>query len=296
MNQLSQDREHCLQKDLDVIQRKVFDLPYAAQSEKQKLDIYLPQTGQKPYPLIIHFHGGAFLVGSKRDIHLRPMLRALKHGFALASVGYRFSSEARFPALIYDAKAAVRFLRGKAQEYHLDENRFAVWGPSAGGYLAAMLGATNEMSAFEDLSMGNESFSSDVQAVVNWCGPAGDFCRMDQQITENGLGAADHDLANSPESLLLGGAIQNRRELSRLAAPITHIQKKCPPFYIVHGREDAIVSYQQSEDLARRIQEVAGEGKATCRIVDSRGHHGEAWFESEEETDAVFRFLNTALN
>ena len=284
------------QEIVDGIERKWLDLPYASQSGTQALDVYLPRKTDSPPPLLIHFHGGAFRFGTRRDTWLRAMLRAVEEGYALASVSYRLSGEARFPALVYDAKAAVRYLRANAGRFGVDGSRFAAWGPSAGGYLAAMLGATNGMAAFENPEMGYAETSSDVQAVVNWCGPAGDFCRMDEQIRANGVGTADHDHPLSPESRLLGHAIQEVRELSRLAAPLTHVRADIPPFLIHHGRLDAVVPWQQSRDLAQTISAVAGADRVVLRIIEGKGHHGEPWFDEEWVTDEVFAFLEKVFD
>ncbi len=278
--------------ELDAIRHKQLDVAYAKQSGSQMLDLYYPDGASGPYPLIIHFHGGAFLFGTRRDDNLRPMLRALKRGYALASVEYRLSGEARFPALVYDCKAAIRFLRANASRLHLDPWRFAAWGPSAGGYLAAMMGTTCGNPAFEDLTMGWAEASSDVQAVIDWCGPAGDFCLMDSQIRQNGFGAADHDDPLSPESRLLGHAIQEVRELSRLAAPVSHVHPGVPPFLIHHGEADETVPVQQSEALARRIRETAGADRVILRTFAGKGHHGQPWYDAEALTDEIFDFLD----
>lgn len=279
---------------LAAIPKKHLDIAYASQSPNQILDLCLPE-GPGPFPLIVHFHGGAFALGTKRDANLAPMLRGIARGYAVASVEYRMSGEARFPALVYDAKAAIRFLRANAEKYRLDPARFAAWGPSAGGYIAAMLGATNSNPSFEDLAMGNAHASSEVQAVVDWCGPAGDFCRMDGEIRENGVGVADHDDPNSPESRILGCAIQKVRELSRLAAPCTHVGKDAPPFLIHHGEADPVVPVQQSRTLAAAIAAQAGPERVRLVTFPGRGHHGEPWFDEPAMSDAVFDFLDGAL-
>ena len=280
---------------LEKIARKCLDLPYAAQSVSQKLDLYYPETGGGPFPLVVHVHGGAFMFGTKRDCNLKPMLRVLERGYALASVEYRLSGEARFPAPVYDCKAAIRFLRANAARYRLDAARIGIWGPSAGGYLAAMVGATNHSPAFEDLSMGNAWESSAVQAVVDWCGPCGDFTHMDRQIRENGIGDDDHDDPCSPESRLLGHAIQQVRELSRLAAPVTHVSRQCLPFLIHHGEADPIVPVQQSLCLAAAVRAAAGEGNVTLRTFPGRGHHGQPWYEEPALTKEVLDFLDIYL-
>ncbi len=143
-----------------------------------------------------------------------PMLEGLKRHYAVVAVNYRLSWEATFPALVHDVKAAVRWIRANAQRYHLDPDRIAAWGGSAGAYLAAMLGTSAGVSELEDPSLGNPEQPSHVQAVVAWFGPT-DFLKMDEQLTERGLpppAGTEHNGANSPESLLLGS--RSRKFLS----------------------------------------------------------------------------------
>jgi acetyl esterase/lipase len=151
------------------------DLAYSSVSANDKLDLYLPKEGRAPYPTIVYFHGGAFAFGEKDDSSLEPMLRGLKKGYAIASVQYRLSGEARFPAMIEDGKTALRYLHAKAAEYGLDEKRFALWGPSSGGYLVAMLALTEGNPAFEDRTLGCPEGSEEVSAVIDWCGPVSGF-------------------------------------------------------------------------------------------------------------------------
>lgn len=148
------------------IKTKYLDLAYASESPAQKLDIYLPNEGVGPFPVIISIHGGAFKFGDKADGQLTPMLEGLKHGYAVVGVNYRLSGEALYPAQINDIKAAIRFLRANASEYNLDKEKFATWGGSAGGNLAAMAGTSGDVKELEDLSLGNAGESSRVQAVV----------------------------------------------------------------------------------------------------------------------------------
>jgi len=280
------------QATLDAIKHKFLDVAYCEASPAQVLDIYLPES-QGPYPVIVHFHGGAFMFGTQRDINLSPMLRGLDKGFALISVSYRMSGEARFPAMIWDAKAAIRFIRANAKQYNLDTEKIGVWGPSAGGYIVSLLGATNDEPAFEDLDMGNATFSSAVQAVVDWCGPSGNFLEMDPAIIANGFGEADHNDPNSPESRFMGAPITSIPELVKLATPSTHLKKNVPAFMIHHGEADPIVPVQQSLSFAHAI--TAAHGQVTLETFSGKGHHGQAWYEEEVMSDKVFKFFQETL-
>jgi acetyl esterase/lipase len=159
--------------------------------------------------VIVSIHGGAFMFGDKGDEQVLPMLEGLKRGYAVVSINYRMSSEAIFPALVQDMKAAIRWIRLNAGGWGFDPGKIAAWGGSAGGYQAAMAGVSYGVQELEDLSLGNPGESSRVQAVVDWFGPT-DFLKMDAQLIESGFVSSSenaHNRAGSPESLLLGAQI-----------------------------------------------------------------------------------------
>jgi len=210
---------------------------------RQKLDLYLPPASG-PLPLVVFIHGGAFKMGDKAD---RPPLELVAAGYAVAAINYRLSQHALFPAQIEDCKAAVRWLRAHAPEYGLDSDRFAAYGPSAGGHLAAMLGTSGHVSAFD---VGEHlDVASRVQAVIDFFGPT-DFLQMDAHRLPDGM---LHDPPDSPESLLVGGAIQERPERVARANPVTYVTADAPPFLIVHGDRDPLVPHHQSVLLAEAL-------------------------------------------
>ncbi len=193
----------------ESIKNKELNISYAKVSPAQQLDIYWPEEGKGPFPVILSIHGGAFMGGDKGDIQLRPMLTALSHGYAVVSMNYRLSWEAVFPALVHDVKAAIRWIKANAEVYRFRSEKIACWGGSAGGYLALMAGLTAGVSRLEDLTLGNPEQSCHVQAVVDWFGPT-DFLKMDEQLSESGMAPSldnRHCGPNSPESLLLGKTI-----------------------------------------------------------------------------------------
>jgi acetyl esterase/lipase/cyclophilin family peptidyl-prolyl cis-trans isomerase/catechol 2,3-dioxygenase-like lactoylglutathione lyase family enzyme len=203
---------------------------------RQKLDLYVPKNG-RDLPLIVNIHGGAFKMGSKED---GVPLDYLGQGYAVASLDYRLSGDAIWPAQIEDCKAAVRWLRANAGKFGLDPGRFAAWGASAGGHLAAMLGTAGGVKDFEVGE--NLGVSSRVQAVVDYFGPT-DFLQMDAHRLPNGQ---VHDPADSPESELIGGALQANKDKAARANPITYVTRDAPPFLICHGDADPLVPYHQS--------------------------------------------------
>jgi acetyl esterase/lipase len=280
----------------DHVKRKFLAISYAGLSPAQKLDIYLPDEGAGPFPVIVYIHGGAFMGGDKADVQVLPSLEGLKRGYAVVSINYRLSGEARFPALVHDAKAAIRWIRANAQIYHFDRSRIAAWGGSAGAYLALMLGTSAGVDRLEDLNMGNPDQPSTVQAVVSWFGPS-DFLKMDEQLEESGLRplpGTEHSGANSPESLLLGHKITEIPEQVRAANPLTYIQPKAPPFLIQHGTRDAVVPVQQSIALAAKLRAVLGNRMVTLQLIEG-AEHGDPRFETPENVDKVLDFLDKHL-
>jgi acetyl esterase/lipase len=277
----------------DHVKRRFLDIPYADLSPAQELDVYLPDEGKGPFPVIVSIHGGAFMSWDKADSQVLPMLEGLKRGYAVVAVNYRLSWEAIFPAQVHDVKAAVRWIRANARRYHLDPDRIAAWGGSAGGYLASMLGVSAGVRELEDLSLGNPEQPSHVQAVVAWYGPT-DFLKMDGQLAERGLEpepGTEHSGANSPESLLLGEQITRVPELVRAANPETYITPAAPPFFLQHGTLDDVVPVQMSINLAAKLERVLGEDRVQLGLVEGAGHR-DPQFETPDNVRKVLGFLD----
>jgi acetyl esterase/lipase len=244
--------------------RKFIDIEYArAGTHRLLLDLFLQDDGG-PYPLIIWIHGGAFRAGSKEN---NRAMRMVSRGYAVASINYRLSQVAIFPALVHDAKAAVRWLRAHAESYHLDPQRFGVWGGSAGGYLAAMVGIVQDIPELEG-NLGYNDISSRVQAVCDWYGPS-DFLHMNDVP-----GTMDHDAPDSPESQLIGAPIQQHPDLVARTNPITYITKEkaldLPSFLIMHGGDDRTVIPGQSQLLYDALTAVGAD--VSLVILEGLGH------------------------
>ncbi|MGM9615795.1 MAG: alpha/beta hydrolase fold domain-containing protein [Oscillospiraceae bacterium] len=279
------------QEILDGIREKYLDIPYCGASESQKLDLYLPnERDGKPMPVIVHFHGGAFMICSKRDDSVEPMLRGLDRGYAVVSAEYRKSGEARYPAMVYDAKAVIRWVRANAEKYHLDTEHIAVWGPSSGGWLSSYVAVTNDNPAFEDLSMGNAAYSSRVHACVDWCGPCAGFLAMDEAFKKSGTGIPDHDGAMSPESQFLGAPITSVPELVQLASPIAHVHAETVPFLILHGSGDQVVPVEQSKAFYDALTQAGAD--ARLHIAEGKPHHGDPWYHEAWVSELCLDFLD----
>jgi acetyl esterase/lipase len=247
---------------------------------RQKLDLYLPPASG-PLPLVVFIHGGAFRVGDKAD---RPPIELVAAGYAVAAINYRLSQHALFPAQIEDCKAAVRWLRDRADTYGIDQDRFAAYGPSAGGHLAAMLGTTGHVRTFD---VGEHlDVSSRVQAVVDLFGPT-DFLQMDAHRLPDGM---VHDAADSPESQLIGGPIQEHPDRVARANPVTYVAADAPPFLIVHGDRDPLVPHHQSELLAAALTKA---GDSVIFYTVKGGGHGR--FDDPKVPELVMDFLRKNL-
>jgi acetyl esterase/lipase len=271
------------------------DLPYEAVASSPKMDLYLP-TGAGPFPTWISIHGGAFRFGDKGMVDRQLGEALLNAGYAIASIDYRLSGEATFPAALQDAKAAVRFLRANAAKYKLDPNRFVAFGFSAGGNLAAMLGVTGDRNEFDDSKLGNPGVSSRVQAVVDWFGPT-DFSQMDTQAREQGCDASGqhHSDADSPESLYLGKAVSAAPELVKTANPITYVKKGLPPFLIQNGAQDCTVPVKQSKMLADALSAAGADVHYDMLPNVGHGDRGTAVFQSPENLQRLLLFLKSKL-
>ena len=250
--------------------------------EAHLMDLYIPDRAKKPMPVILWLHGGAWLMGTKEDT---PALFFMKSGYAVASINYRYSTEAIFPAQIEDAKAAVRWLRANAEKYHFDTNRIVAFGNSAGGQLAALLGTTGDIKPLEG-NLGNPDQSSKVQAVVDWCGPT-DFIGIEEQgDAKNQLRLTD---PKGPVAKLFGGLPSKKRELAAAASPLTFVTKDDPPFLIMHGDHDTVVPIKQSSDFYEVLK--ATHLPVIYHVVKNGGHN----FFSPENLQIVENWLKNTL-
>jgi acetyl esterase/lipase len=225
--------------------------------ERNHLDLYLPDKAEGRLPLVCWIHGGGWSAGSKDDC---PAAYLAAKGYAVASINYRLSQHAIFPAQIEDCKAAIRWLRANAAKHHIDPDRVGVWGSSAGGHLVAMLGTTGHVKELEGQG-GNLDQSSRVQCVVDWFGPT-DIATM----------GGSHDSPTSAEAKLLGGPVQEKKEQARKASPLFYVDQDSAPFLIMHGDQDKSVPIQQSDALAAALKKAGVE--ATFVVVKGNGHGG----------------------
>ncbi|MEM9281021.1 MAG: alpha/beta hydrolase fold domain-containing protein [Verrucomicrobiota bacterium] len=270
----------------EVDAKKHLNLSYADNDNpRQTVDLYLPTnaTADEPLPLVCWIHGGGWRGGTKDNA--RRVLPFLESGnYAVASIGYRLTDEAQWPSQIQDCKAAIRFLKAKADKFGIDPDRIAVWGSSAGGHLVAMLGVANDIENFDAGKYPDYGTTSEVTCVVDYFGPT-ELLAMNEQGSK-----MDHDAANSPEGLLVGGAIQENQETAKDASPLSHVTSDDKPFLIVHGTEDPLVPHQQSVEFEEALEEV---GVAATFVSVDGGAHGGGF--PPETTDIVKEFIDWHL-
>jgi acetyl esterase/lipase len=243
--------------------KRIADLEYAKVGDKKLLlDLYLPEKADGPLPVIVGIYGGAWMAGSKEQAQ---GIRLAGRGYAVATFNYRLSGVATFPAQIEDCKAAVRWLRANAKKYNLDPDRIGAIGHSAGGHLASLLGASAGVQEFDKGD--NLDFSSKVHAVCAMSGPT-DFLQMDGHAPKGA--SLKHNPANSPESRLIGGAIQENKDKVAKANPITYVGRDSPPFLLIHGEADPVVPAHQSELLNDALKKAGVDVR--LHLVKGGGH------------------------
>ncbi|HKQ79690.1 MAG TPA: alpha/beta hydrolase [Blastocatellia bacterium] len=259
------------------------NVPYNNDADpRHMLDLYLPTNENGKLPLVIFVHGGGWISNDKyadMGYMKKTVAEIVSSGFALASIDYRLATQAVFPALIQDCNRAASFLYDNANKYGLDRTRFAVMGFSAGGHLASLMGLSknNNVAAFF-MPTTTKSFS--FKAVVDFYGPS------ELVLLKNS------DDPKSPEAILIGAAPLTRPDLAKVASPVTYVDKNDPPFLIIHGEKDDIVSNKQSKLLHAWLDLVGVQSELI--IVKDAPHFG-AMYDVDEIRNKVIGFLKKQL-
>lgn len=258
------------------------DVIYATVGGKAlALDLYLPANVKSP-PLIVWVHGGAWRVGDKTQ-YPKPLV---EQGFALASLDFRQSTEARFPAMVHDIKAAIRFLRAKSADYGYRTERIAISGASSGGHLAALVGLTNGNKELEGTLGDHLNQSSSVQAIVSYFG-ASNLTSIIAQSTPFGLNVRRPAL-----DLLLGDQPDKVPALAQLASPVLHVNKSSPPLLMLHGDQDPQMPVNQSLELEGAYKKLGLD--VTLDIVYGAGHAGKEFY-APEHLQRTTQFLKRTV-
>lgn len=262
------------------------NIPYANDTlKKHLLDIYLPPDAKVNTPVIVWVHGGGWMVNDKyADMsYMKGTVKMfIEKGYALASIDYRHSTTAIFPAQIQDCNQAIQFLYDHAATYKLDKNKIALIGFSAGGHLASLLALSNNHD-IPDFYANKKKPNFHIKAVFDFYGPSNLLLFFNN---------SDPSDIKNPIAILLGASPLVRPDISNHASPFTYVDKNDPPFFIVHGEKDQDVPRAQSYllksylDLARVKNEIT--------IVKDAPHYGDM-FDSDDIRTALFKFLEQSM-
>ncbi len=263
------------------------NVSYSSVSSTCKLDVFLPATGDGPFPVVIWIHGGAFKMGSKSNPQSKTALN--NAGFAVVSIDYRLSSEAIWPAQLNDLKACVKFLKTNATTYSLNPNKIASWGASAGAHLSLMMGAALASDP-----------ATRIQATVSWFPPM-HFYYQDEDMVLSGTSrctGANGD-ANSPESALIGAQVSTHKALCDAASPISfvdtmNVTTPLPNFLLMHGGKDCNIGANQSVRFNNAVKTRFGDAKSQY-IFLANGTHGGGDFTLTSTETTVINFLKAQL-
>lgn len=262
--------------------RDLKDITYATVDGKALgVDLHLP-AGAKSPPLVVYLHGGAWQSGTKAQY---PAF-LVERGFAVASLDFRSTNEAPFPANVHDVKAGIRFLRAKARDYGYRTDRIAIVGASSGGHLAALVGVTNGNAELEGAEGDHRDQSSNVQAIVSYFG-ASNLTTILAQSTPWGVQIREPALQK-----LFGGTAQQKPELARLASPVFHVDRRDPPLFLLHGDQDNQMPINQMHELDGAY--AAAGLKAETLVLHGVGHDSAPFFQGEP-ADRVAAFLKRVL-
>jgi acetyl esterase/lipase len=277
--------EPVLNRSAPVELEEVRDIDYVGDGNpRHRLHLYLPadRDRTRPLPIVCYIHGGGWRSGEMEPANLvRDLAETGRYG--AATISYRLSGEAIWPAQLHDCKAAIRWLHANAARHGLDPDRIGVWGISAGGHLATMLGVTQGEAPLEGDLGAHRDMPSRVACVVDWYGPT-DLLAMDSQ--GSGLQSTASD---SLPSLLVGGPLNERVAAGRSASPITYASADDTPLLLVHGTRDPLVPFEQSVEMFHAM--TACGGTAALVAVQGAGHGGLG----DRVTELCHQFIDSRL-
>ncbi len=258
------------------------DIEFAVvNNQSLKLDLYQPKK-PKGSPLVVWIHGGGWRKGTKERCYIDWLP---EHGYTVASISYRYSSVAKFPAQIHDCKGAVRWLRANAEKYGYNPNKIFVAGSSAGGHLTALMATTSENKELEGAVGGNLKFSSVIQGAVVYYGATDFILRSKTQPSRaNAKGSVVYDL--------LGGGAHEKIKAAKLASACYHVSKNDAPLLIFHGSKDKTVLIDQSEAIKAKYNKAGL--SIRFHIVEGAGHGGNIFY-SGINASHLIKFLNSQI-
>ena len=293
------------QIDPSQFKRHWLDVSYASDDPRQAVDIWLPNEGEGPFPLIIFVHGGGWVSGDKRENTMPGIFKFPSQGYALACVEYRLVPDVRWPEPLEDVRAAIRFLRAHAAEYNLKTDKIALMGNSAGGHLSCMVSALAGRPFMNGRRYGNLDQSDAVQCLIAVYPPTDlyqcDLCdrstKEDQLMASGGLAArgdtGEKGMSN-PQNQLMGVSCFDNPEVAATGSPIKYVNENFPKAYFLHGIKDHIVPYTQSVSMARMVNEKCGTGHAKLELFPD-ATHGDPSMKTDEVMNRILDFIDEVL-
>lgn len=272
-------------------ERKFIDLVYDDLSDSQKLDLYLPEGGEEPFPLVVFIHGGGWFECDKADGQEKAWLKLLDAGYAVASLNYRLSGEAPHPAGIIDCKTAIRYLCAHAEEFHIDKTKIATAGGSSGGHYSLMVAMTTDNPEFEDLERGYAEESFQVTCAVAWY-PAADISAIWRDANNSGWDGFGANFALQNIERYMGKKIlDDTDEDMQKASPIHYISETTCPLLLQHGDIDELCPLEQTESFYKKAKSVMPEGTVEMDVL--RGaNHADTAFETDANMERIRVFLD----
>lgn len=281
------------------------DVAYADEDPRQVLDLWLPNEGTGPFPLVVFVHGGGWVSGDKRENTMPGVFKFPSQGYALACVEYRLVPDVRWPEPLEDVRAAIRFLRAHAAEYNLNPEKVAIMGNSAGGHLANMVAALAGRPMLQGCRYGNLEQSDAVQCLISIYAPTDlylcDLCDRttyeDQLMATGGMVARGNDGRKGmekPHNQLMDASCIDNPQLAASASPLQYVTADFPPALYLHGIQDHVVPYSLSVAMMRKVNEVTGDGRATLKLYP-QADHGAPELKTDEVTNEILDFIDAAL-
>lgn len=257
----------CIIASLQTVmaQNAVLDIKYATvENTDLLLDLYMPTNVANPY-LVLWIHGGAWAGGSKSN----PPMDLLKKGYALASVEYRNTTQAKYPAYLHDVKASVRYLRAHADKFKFHDDKIFIWGSSAGGHIVSLVGLTNDMKDMEGTVGDHLDISSSVQGIIDFYGPT-NLSTIMKQSTPHGVSVRGPALEK-----MFNKKLDSLNDELVMASPINYVTANDPPLFICHGDQDNQVPINQSIELYGKYKSAGL--KVQLEFAYGAGHGGKQY-------------------
>ena len=250
------------------------DITYlTSESHESKLDLYVPRNPAAPVPVLMYFHGGFWVRGSK-DASMLNVLPYLEMGFAVVNVGYRLGRTSLAPAAVEDARCALRWVFRNAEQYRLDTSRIVTTGHSAGGHLSLMTGMLTPEAGLDDRCPGNEQPS--VAAIIDWYGPTDVGDQLEGPNRQNAV-------------VEWFGGMPNRFEVARRVSPLEYVRTDLPPILTIHGDRDVTVPYSHAVRLHEALEAVGA--KHRLHTVPGGAHGGFTREQTVQIFETIERFL-----